>query len=191
MTLMLFGRMVPNLKFRLSIPCFVKLIQYVHPRINQRVRINSSFSHTCSVTSGVPQGSCLGPLLFNLFINDVIDHLNLTSKAKHFADDLKLYTDLSHCSPNNLQPQLDFIHNWSNIWQIKISYSKYTILTIGHIEDHNQYLIDNNLIFKITHVRDLGVTVDHALKFNLHINTIVHRVNQRSAHADIPLFSFS
>ena len=74
-----------------------------------RVRINSSFSHPCSVTSGVPQGSCLGPLLFNLFINDVTDHLNPTVKAKLFADDLKLYTDLSYCSPNNLQPQLDFI----------------------------------------------------------------------------------
>ena len=145
----------------------------------QRVRINSSFSHTCSVTSGVPQGSCLGPLLFNLFINDVTDHLNPTIKAKLFADDFKLYTGLSHCSPNNLQHQLDFIHNGSKIWQMKISYSKCSILTIGHIEDNHQYLIDNNPISKITHVRDLGVTVDHALKFNLHINTIVHRANQR------------
>ena len=147
----------------------------------QRVRINSSFSHTCSVTSGVPQGSCLGPLLFNLFINDVTDHLNPKIKAKLFADDLKLYTDISNCSPNTLQPQLDFIHNWSKIWQMKISYSKCNILTIGRIEDHYQYLLDNNPITKITHVRDLGVTVDHALKFNLHINTIVHRANQRSA----------
>ena len=48
----------------------------------QMVRINSSLSQICTVTSGVPQGSCLGPLLFNLFINDVTDHLTTPINAK-------------------------------------------------------------------------------------------------------------
>ena len=82
---------------------------------------------------------------------------------------------IAHRTP--LSPRT--IHNWSKIWQIKIYYTKCNILTIGHMEDHHQYFIDNNPISKIIDVRDLGVTVDHALEFNLHINTIVHRANQR------------
>ena len=64
---------------------------------------------------------------------------------------------------------------------MQISHSKCNILTIGRIQDHNPYLIGNNPISRITSVQDLGITVDHELKFNLHINNIVQRANQRSA----------
>jgi hypothetical protein len=145
------------------------------------VRVNSSFSRTCPVTSGIPQGSCLGPLLFNLFINDITDHLPSSVKAKLFADDLKIYTELSHCNQNLLQLQLDLIQHWSQTWQMTISHSKCNILTIGHSRDHNQYFIDTNRIAKVEFTRDLGVTVDHELKFHSHINNIVQQANQRAA----------
>ena len=145
------------------------------------VRVNSSFSRTCPVTSGIPQGSCLGPLLFNLFINDITDHLPSSVKAKLFADDLKIYTELSHCNQNLLQLQLDLIQHWSQTWQMTISHSKCNILTMGHSRDHNQYFIDTNRIAKVEFTRDLGVTVDHELKFHSHINNIVQQANQRAA----------
>ena len=73
---------------------------------------------------------------------------------------------------------------------MRISHSKCNILTIGRIRDHNSYLIDNNPISKTTSVRDLGITVDHELKFNLHINNIVQR-GQPTICPDTPLLSFS
>ena len=99
------------------------------------------FSRICSVTSGIPQGSCLGPLLFNLLINDITDHLPSSVKAKLFADALKIYTELSHCNQNLLQLQLDLIQHWSQIWQMTISHSKCNILTIGHSRDHAQSIL--------------------------------------------------
>ena len=68
----------------------------------QLVRINSSCSSIRSVLSGVIQGSVLGPLLFNVFINDVTDTLDNDTTAKLFADDLKLYTNITTSSTHNL-----------------------------------------------------------------------------------------
>ena len=55
----------------------------------QRVVINGKFSHWIRVTSGIPQGSVLGPILFLIFINDLPDVLNCCMKI--FAEDAKLY----------------------------------------------------------------------------------------------------
>ena len=79
----------------------------------QKVKLGSSSSKTCFVTSGVPQGSVLGPLLFNLFVNDITDNLEPNTTAKLFADNLKLYSEFSNLHPYNLQAQLNTIPNWS------------------------------------------------------------------------------
>ena len=60
----------------------------------QSVRVGSSFSTSCSVSSGVPQGSVLGPILFILFVDDITDSFHDTTVSKLFADDIKLYTTL-------------------------------------------------------------------------------------------------
>ena len=70
--------------------------------------------------------------------------------AKLFADDFKLYMEISHSTTNNLQLQLDHIHIWSDIWQMRISHVKCNISTIGWIQNHNPYLLGNNLISRIT-----------------------------------------
>ena len=65
---------------------------------------------------------------------------------------------------------------------MKISHSKCnTILTIGHSRDSFQYSINDNHIYKADFTRDLGVPVDHELKFKIHINNIVQQANQRAA----------
>ena len=98
----------------------------------QVVRITSSFSSVCGVSSGVPQGSVLGPILFDIFINDLVDIFDGNATAKLFADDLKLYTDITFPSDrHNFQVQLDLLCKWSTQWQLGISYSKCSILQLG------------------------------------------------------------
>jgi hypothetical protein len=145
----------------------------------QTVRLNSTYSSICDVISGVPQGSVLGPLLFIIFINDITDNLDQSTTAKLFADDIKLYSELSFS--HNLQTQLDNIHSWSSVWQLSISYSKCNILHVGSKSNHTPYHISSHLIKPVDFVKDLGVLIEPDLKFTRHINDIVCRANQRSA----------
>ena len=69
------------------------------------------------MTSGVPQGTVLGPLLFLIYINDIIE--NITSKLKLFADDCLLYrTITSEQDTMALQKDLDTLVQWASKWQM-------------------------------------------------------------------------
>ncbi len=76
--------------------------------------ISSSFK---PVTSGVPQGSVLGPLLFLLYINDVCSVIPNGTCLKIFADDVKLY---AHVDLQVLQVALDKVFEWARTWQLKL-----------------------------------------------------------------------
>ena len=147
----------------------------------QSVRIGSVLSSSCHVTSGVPQGSVLGPLLFNLFINDISDPFLPQIITKLFADDIKLYTDLTILSAvHNFQSHLNHIQTWATTWQIGISYSKCNTVEFGPHPSHVDFFISNNKITKTTTTIDLGVRFESSLKFNSHINGIVNRAHQRA-----------
>ena len=147
----------------------------------QSVRVGSKLSNISSVTSGVPQGSVLGPLLFNIFINDITDNFDNKVTSKLFADDIKLYTDLSFPnSKSNFQTHLNIISKWSTIWQINISHSKCNILEIGKHPTHSSFVISNKPIVHSTLVKDLGVNIQPNLQFDNHITDITKRANQRA-----------
>ena len=70
---------------------------------------------------GVPQGSVLGPLLFILYINHIIENLDCNSYL--YADDFKIYSTVTSMRDNvNLQTNLDQVANWSREWLIKLKY---------------------------------------------------------------------
>ena len=147
----------------------------------QSVRVGSSMSSVCSVTSGIPQGSCLGPLLFNIYINDVTDGFHDVS-AKLFADDLKLYTEINTpLSESNFQSHLDRIFTWAESWQLSISYSKCSIMNLGRQPSPSSFTFQNTPILSSNLVKDLGVLVDPDLKFASHIHDFVSRAKLRSA----------
>jgi len=101
----------------------------------QRVVLNGNSSGWVEVTSGVPQGSVLGPLLFMLYINDITD--GLQSTLEMLADDSKLYRIIK--TPRDieiLQDDLNYISNWSKLWLLKFNTFKCIVIHLGR-GDHN------------------------------------------------------
>jgi hypothetical protein len=76
----------------------------------------------------VDQGSCLGPLLFLLFINDLPAIFDTAVTPKLYADDLKLYASIeSDCDNTRLQENIDRLASWIKTWQLSISIKKKTL----------------------------------------------------------------
>ena len=79
-----------------------------------RVRVNASYSAWYNVTSGLPQGSILGPLLFLLFINDMVQCYEPYCEIYLFADDAKLFRHIVGDTDNCfIQSGIDSLKQWS------------------------------------------------------------------------------
>mgnify|MGYP003529916110 CR=1 FL=1 len=133
--------------------------------------VENSFSDVAWVKSGVIQGSVLGPLLFIMFVNDVVavineDVINEGAKCNLYADDLKLYSSIT-CSEDyaHLQHALNAIISWSEEWQLKINMSKCNVLHVGSTNKKYCYYFKDDVITSLICVKDLGVDVDCNLKF--------------------------
>jgi ribonuclease P/MRP protein subunit RPP40 len=84
------------------------------------------------VTSGVAQGSVLGPLLFVIFINDL--NMKILKGSKLYADDTKAISIIRNSVDSNiLQNDIETLVDWSNEWLIKFNESKCKIMHIGKI----------------------------------------------------------
>ena len=102
---------------------------WLHGR-HQRVVMNGVSTSWKAVTSGVPQGSILGPILFIVFINDIDE--NISSTVLKFADDTKLLRGLSNDRDiNNLQEDLMKLFQWSQDWQMLFNIEKCKVLHVG------------------------------------------------------------
>ena len=135
----------------------------------QRVVINRQFSNWCQVSSGVPQGSILGPLLFILYINDISSVVN--ARAKIFADDVTLYATIqSNEDCEVLQADLDSISHWCNLWQKKLNPSKCEALCITnkHSPTSFDYQINGCSLKWSSYVKYLGVHLNSRLTWNNH-----------------------
>jgi len=131
--------------------------------------------------SGVIQGSVLGPLLFLLYINDVTDIFSSTCASKLYADDIKLYSVLDpSLDYSYLHSNLNELQQWSDRWQLNISYKKCKVLCFSNQKKSPQIdlILDNSMIPQVDSVRDLGVIMDNRLRFDIHINQIVTRAHR-------------
>ena len=90
-------------------------------KLNSAWPCGSSPSYPCTISSGTLQGSVNGPLLFNLFINDISDIIDSTSTIKIFADDVKIYTNIDQYYHRFLA----FLYTCKPVWNTAINGHKY------------------------------------------------------------------
>jgi len=149
---------------------------------SQRVIINGSNSSWLHVTSGVPQGSILGPLLFLLYINDLPSVLSHDTICAIFADDTKIYRQIN--TRNDalaLQNDITNLHNWSLEWGLRFNENKCTVITVkrNHNPTLHQYNMGHADLPRETNINDLGIIINKQLKWNAHIDNICTKANQR------------
>jgi len=152
---------------------------------SQQVKISNALSNIVFITSGVPQGSVLGPTLFLLYINDLIDGFaNLNCAVKLYADDAKLYCSYKlGDSSSSLIQAINHLTEWAKAWQLSIANSKcvaHRISTVKTLNDVCHYVIDDCKLNWSDCTRDLGVFIDNDLKFEQHISKITHTAHTRS-----------
>ena len=130
----------------------------------QVVSINGQLSDYLPVTSGVPQGSILGPLLFLVFINDLPTCVHLC-KLLLFADDAKCYNLGNNCTISSLQEDLNSLYNWS-LTNISFNYAKSVYLKFhsgGQPATDCSFLLHDQPISRSHSHRDLGIILSEDL----------------------------
>lgn len=138
------------------------------------VTYNSYSSKTYVGTSGVPQGSNLGPLLFNLFINDLPEVLFCQKLL--YADDLKLFARIESIDDCIfLQCQLLALQNWCVLNGLQLNVDKCKVLSFSKKKEllAFPYSLGASTLERVSAFKDLGVMFDAELSFSDHINSIV------------------
>ena len=149
----------------------------------QRVCINDKKSDWIDVSSGVPQGSVLGPLLFVIFINDLPDAIDCLCKM--YADDTKIYQAVNNAADAHMfQENIKELWKWSLDWQLHFHPDKCHILHMGKTNEKHRYYMGAGDDSPHTHLKqtqeekDLGVVVDNQLIFSSHCDKVVNTANK-------------
>ncbi|EFO90800.1 hypothetical protein CRE_08056 [Caenorhabditis remanei] len=144
------------------------------------VKVNSTTDPSSAlIHSGVPQGSVSGPLLFLLYINDLLISLQ-SIPYLHFAayaDDIKIYSHL----PSSLQAGIDLVSDWAVSNDLPLAHSKTGLLRLGSLNPSHRFHIVGSPILDSHSVRDLGILFEPDLKFSAHIKKSVSLARLRSS----------
>ena len=147
-----------------------KLASWIESFLSDRkmqVSVRGSVSRWCSVKSGVPQGSVLGPLLFLSYINDLPE--NVSSSIELFADDTKIWNIIrSEVDRLSLQDDLGKLNDWSKQWLLRFNIDKCKKMHIGNQESQFAYKMtsgsDEHMLQEISEEKDLGVWISNDLE---------------------------
>lgn len=142
----------------------------------QYVKLLGHVSESFEVLSGVPQGSHLGPLLFILFMDDVVK--SFKSVKILYADDLKLLGKVSSLSDALLlQSDLDLLSEWCERNQLELNVDKCKVMSFFRIRSpvRFNYEIDGNRLKRVTEIQDLGVWLDEQLTFDRHVDFVTSK----------------
>lgn len=164
---------------------------------SQIVSVNGEKSYIGQVWSGIPQGTVLGPILFIIYINDILE--NIESDGFLFADDTKIYKIItSKEDALALQQDINSLHKWSEIWGMRFNKDKCHVLTLGRVENIKHtyhYRVGYEELEHVFEEKDLGVIIDSNLSFDEHIckkvkiaNSLVGLIRRSFSHLDCKSF---
>ncbi len=146
---------------------------------SQKVLLEGHSSSPASVTSGVPQGTVLGPILFLIYVNDIGQ--NIDCNIRLFADDCIVYKEISAVTDaSKLQQNINLLMDWEQKWQMSFNIQKCHIMTISKKRSPLQfnYMMHNNILERVTTATYLGVEISSKLSWEPHISRITAKANR-------------
>lgn len=154
---------------------------YLHNR-QQRVIISGQQSSWGTIKAGVPQGSVLGPLLFLIYINDLVN--DITCDIKLYADDTTLFTVTNNHqeAAQLLNENLKRVEEWANQWLVTFNHTKTKLMTItlktNNTSDNHPIMFGNDQLTEVSQHRHLGVELDSKLKWTGHVSNVIKSVSK-------------
>ena len=171
-----------------------KLLKWMEDYLKDREMrtvIRNKSSPWLKVTSGVPQGSVLGPVMFGVYVNDMVEGID--SYMNLFADDAKVMRRVkSEDDCMKLQEDLDKIDEWSRNWKMNFNLGKCKVMEFGRSGKrvHWDYKMSGASLEKSKEEVDLGVTVTERLTPEKHINRITGEVSNLLKRVKIAFMYF-
>ena len=146
----------------------------------QRVKVNGSFSTWRETFAGVPQGSVLGPLLFNIYINDLFFSIMDTAVC-NFADDTTIFA--ADCQLDRVLERLEtdalVLSKWFPENFMKLNEGKCHLLTFGTSKDDIKVTVGEAIVKESSEEKLLGVTIDKNLNFKSHVSNLCKKASQK------------
>ena len=157
-------------------------LEYIYSYLSnrkQRTKVNNSFSEWCGILSGVPQGSILGPLLFNIYLNDIFHFVNKCDIA-NYADDTTPFTidKTMDALLDSLEKDVNILNKWFQDNYLKLNADKCHLLISSHSKDIEMN-VGKEIIECENSVKLLGITLDNKLNFNEHVSNICKKASQK------------
>ena len=169
-------------QFGITGPILSWLQNYLTDR-HQRVVIEGQSSDWIRIEAGVPQGSILGPLLFVIFINDIVKEIQ--TNIRLFADDTSLFHSIvdSHITQRLLNRDLQKISEWAAQWLMIFNVLKNEAMTLSLRTNpplQPPLLFDGTPLKEVTQHTHLGLTFSSNMSWKAHVDRICFRAGQRN-----------